>query len=212
MTSGVVQLLQARSESDWSEARSLVDEYAGTLGVDLSFQDLAGELQHLRQEYAPPAGAFFLAIPAEPAYPRPSVELGAWLGPFLAADAANLDYNMVPSLHVAFATTFAWLFAIRADGVIRWAIAGWGVAIAVSTLLTHQHHLVDVAAGRFDGFWEQMLSAWDIAAGTLLIREAGGRVTDFAGRDVGVEHTAVVAGNPAIHAWLLEVLSSADAR
>ena len=61
MTSGVVQLLQARSESDWSEARSLVEEYAGTLGVDLSFQDLAGELQHLRQEYAPPAGAFFLA-------------------------------------------------------------------------------------------------------------------------------------------------------
>lgn len=68
--------------------------------------------------------------------------------------------------------------------------------------------LVDVAAGRFEGFWEQRLSAWDIAAGTLLIREAGGRVTDFAGRDVGVEHTAVVAGNPAIHAWLLQVLSA----
>jgi myo-inositol-1(or 4)-monophosphatase len=71
--------------------------------------------------------------------------------------------------------------------------------------------LVDVAAGRFEGFWEQRLSAWDIAAGTLLIREAGGRVTDFAGRDIGVEHTAVVAGNPAIHAWLLEVLNGGQA-
>lgn len=67
--------------------------------------------------------------------------------------------------------------------------------------------LADVAVGRFDGFWEQRLSAWDIAAGTLLIREAGGLVTDFSGRDIGIEHTGVVAGNPAIHAWLIETLN-----
>ena len=66
--------------------------------------------------------------------------------------------------------------------------------------------LADVAAGRFDGFWEQRLSAWDIAAGALLIREAGGVITDFAGRDIGIEHTGVVAGNPAIHDWLLATL------
>jgi len=70
--------------------------------------------------------------------------------------------------------------------------------------------LADVAAGRFDGFWEQQLSAWDIAAGTLLIREAGGVVTDFSGRDIGIEHTGVVAGNPAIHAWLSETLTSGN--
>jgi myo-inositol-1(or 4)-monophosphatase len=68
--------------------------------------------------------------------------------------------------------------------------------------------LADVAAGRFDGFWEQQLSAWDIAAGILLIREAGGVVTDFSGRDIGIEHTGVVAGNPAIHAWLIETLNA----
>jgi myo-inositol-1(or 4)-monophosphatase len=68
--------------------------------------------------------------------------------------------------------------------------------------------LVDVAAGRFDGFWEQRLSAWDIAAGTLLIREAGGIVTDLDGRHIGVEHTSVLAGNPGIHAWLAETLRS----
>ncbi|HEU5040128.1 MAG TPA: inositol monophosphatase family protein [Gemmatimonadales bacterium] len=66
--------------------------------------------------------------------------------------------------------------------------------------------LADVAAGRFDAFWEQRLSAWDTAAGILLIREAGGVVTDYAGREIGVEHGPVVAGNPAIHAWLLTTL------
>ena len=68
--------------------------------------------------------------------------------------------------------------------------------------------LADVAAGRFDGFWEQQLAAWDIAAGTLLVREAGGLVTDLEGREVGIEHTGVVAGNPAIHRWLLDTLAA----
>jgi myo-inositol-1(or 4)-monophosphatase len=68
--------------------------------------------------------------------------------------------------------------------------------------------LADVAAGRFEGFWELRLSAWDIAAGMLLIRESGGVVTDFSGRDLGIEHGGVVAGNPAIHAWLLKTLSA----
>lgn len=67
--------------------------------------------------------------------------------------------------------------------------------------------LADVAAGRFEGFWEQRLSAWDIAAGTLLIREAGGVVTDYDGRHLGVEHAPVVAGNAAMHAWLLRTLN-----
>ncbi|MBK6421348.1 MAG: inositol monophosphatase [Gemmatimonadetes bacterium] len=66
--------------------------------------------------------------------------------------------------------------------------------------------LADVAAGRFDGFWEQRLSAWDIAAGILLVREAGGLVTDRTGRDLGVEHGEVIAGNPAIHHWLLDIM------
>jgi myo-inositol-1(or 4)-monophosphatase len=66
--------------------------------------------------------------------------------------------------------------------------------------------LADVAAGRFDGFWEQHLSAWDVAAGSLLVREAGGVITDFTGRNTGIEHTGIVAGNPAIHGWLLKIL------
>lgn len=68
--------------------------------------------------------------------------------------------------------------------------------------------LADVAAGRFEGFWEQRLSAWDIAAGTLLVREAGGRVTDYTGRDIGIEHGEIVAGSAALHPWLLQLLAA----
>lgn len=68
--------------------------------------------------------------------------------------------------------------------------------------------LCAVAAGAFEGFWEQRLAPWDVAAGMLLVREAGGRVTDFAGRDIGVEHGPVLAGNLAIHRWMVEGLRS----
>lgn len=67
--------------------------------------------------------------------------------------------------------------------------------------------LADVACGRFDGFWELMLAPWDVAAGILLVREAGGLVTDLTGTAAPVDHTPIVAGNPAMHAWLLSVLS-----
>ncbi len=68
--------------------------------------------------------------------------------------------------------------------------------------------LADVAAGRLDGFWELQLAPWDIAAGVLLVREAGGLVTDLSGHDIGVEHCAVVAGGPSMHAWLLRQLAA----
>ena len=69
--------------------------------------------------------------------------------------------------------------------------------------------LADVAAGRLDAFWELNLSPWDIAAGTLLIREAGGIVTgpDGAADVLASGHNgSIVAGNAAMHRWLLELL------
>jgi myo-inositol-1(or 4)-monophosphatase len=69
--------------------------------------------------------------------------------------------------------------------------------------------LCDVACGRFDGFWELTLAPWDIAAGLLIVREAGGLATDLDGRPAPVAHTPVLAGNPTIHAWLLDTLTSA---
>ena len=66
--------------------------------------------------------------------------------------------------------------------------------------------LVDVACGRFEGFWELSLAPWDIAAGLLLVREAGGRVTDLRGEEVRPRHGEVVASNGVLHDWLLEAL------
>jgi myo-inositol-1(or 4)-monophosphatase len=69
--------------------------------------------------------------------------------------------------------------------------------------------LADVAAGRLDAFWELHLSPWDVAAGALLIREAGGMITRPDGAaDVlsGVQNGAVVAGNAHLHRWLLDLL------
>ena len=64
-----------------------------------------------------------------------------------------------------------------------------------------------VAAGRVDGFWELGLSKWDIAAGALIIREAGGRISDFRGTDGYLESGNVVAGNPKIYAALSKLLA-----
>lgn len=65
-----------------------------------------------------------------------------------------------------------------------------------------------VAAGRFDGFWERDLSPWDMAAGLLLIREAGGFATDLDGGDAILQSGGIVAGNETIHTQLLALIRS----
>jgi myo-inositol-1(or 4)-monophosphatase len=64
-----------------------------------------------------------------------------------------------------------------------------------------------VAAGRVDGFWELGLKPWDMAAGALIIREAGGRISDFHGSDRYLETGHVIAGNPRIYAALSKLLA-----
>jgi myo-inositol-1(or 4)-monophosphatase len=67
-----------------------------------------------------------------------------------------------------------------------------------------------VAAGRFDGYWERDLNAWDLAAGTLLVTEAGGKVTDADGGGEVLTKGSVVAGNLDIHPLLLSRLTAAN--
>jgi myo-inositol-1(or 4)-monophosphatase len=69
--------------------------------------------------------------------------------------------------------------------------------------------LADVACGRYDAFWELRLNAWDMAAGSLLVREAGGIVTTATGEPCPVAETSLVCGNPVMHGWLLDTLRSA---
>jgi myo-inositol-1(or 4)-monophosphatase len=71
--------------------------------------------------------------------------------------------------------------------------------------------LASVACGRFDAFWELMLAPWDVAAGILIVREAGGVVTDLAGVHSRVGHSGLVGGNPTMHRWLLDQLTHPDA-
>ncbi|MGZ6016614.1 MAG: inositol monophosphatase family protein, partial [Phenylobacterium sp.] len=66
-----------------------------------------------------------------------------------------------------------------------------------------------VAAGRFDGYWERDLNAWDLAAGILLVTEAGGRVTNAAGDDDVLATGSVCAGNLELQPQLLERLRQA---
>jgi myo-inositol-1(or 4)-monophosphatase len=72
--------------------------------------------------------------------------------------------------------------------------------------------LAYVACGRFDGFWEIRLNPWDVAAGGLLVREAGGRATDFDGELDCLSGDAIVASNGHIHDEMLRVIrEGADA-
>jgi len=68
-----------------------------------------------------------------------------------------------------------------------------------------------IAAGRFDAYWERDLSPWDIAAGLILVREAGGFVTDLEGGDETLTRGEVAAGNDTMHRELLRLLKAAGA-
>jgi hypothetical protein len=104
------------------------------------------------------AGLGFLLVPAEPAY---SVDdAGAWSGLFEVSRKMALRYNMVPSLHVALSGACLAAYASQRGGVVRLFLGTWWAAIALSTLLTHQHHLIDVITG--------LILAW---AGKVFIYE-----------------------------------------
>ena len=63
-----------------------------------------------------------------------------------------------------------------------------------------------MAAGRLDGFWEIGLNPWDMAAGALLIQEAGGLVSDFSGGDDYLQTGNMVAGNPRVFKAMLQAI------
>jgi len=84
-------------------------------------------------------------------------------------------------------------FTLRSHGVRRAGSAALDLAY--------------VACGRFDAFWEFNLNPWDTAAGILLIQEAGGRVTDFAGGKFQLNSREVLASNGLIHAELMDLFA-----
>jgi myo-inositol-1(or 4)-monophosphatase len=89
------------------------------------------------------------------------------------------------------------LFLRRSQGVRRAGCAALDLAY--------------VACGRFDGFWEIRLNPWDVAAGALLVREAGGQATNFVGGPDCLTGAEIVASNGHIHAEMIQLLRSAPA-
>ena len=89
-------------------------------------------------------------------------------------------------------------FALRCRGVRR-----LGAAVL---------DLAWVAAGRLDGFWELRLGPWDVAAASLFVEEAGGRITDVVGEAMNLDAPSVVASNARIHDEMLAVLREARTR
>jgi len=84
-------------------------------------------------------------------------------------------------------------FLVRAQGVRRDGSAALNLAY--------------LACGRFDGFWERHLNAWDMAAGVLIVREAGGVVTNFSGGAFAVDRREIVASNARIQDEMLEIVA-----
>lgn len=86
----------------------------------------------------------------------------------------------------------------------RFCLAARGVRRTGSAALD----LCYVAAGRFDGFWEMKLHPWDMAAGSLMVTEAGGRMSDFKGGTFSIYGNEMVASNGLIHDEMLDVLGN----
>jgi myo-inositol-1(or 4)-monophosphatase len=85
-------------------------------------------------------------------------------------------------------------------------------ARAVRRLGSAALDLAYVAAGRFDGFWERSLHGWDVAAGALLVEEAGGHVTGFAGGSFDPFGGELLASNGAIHSQVVDILGDVRRR
>jgi membrane-associated phospholipid phosphatase len=95
------------------------------------------------------AGLCYLIYPVAPAWP-PRVVEGPAAGVFHFADALNLEYNELPSLHVAFAVSVALVFGRRLSPrgpAVRLLLWLWVLAVGASTLMLHEHHLLDVLTG-----------------------------------------------------------------
>ena len=127
---------------------------------------------------------------------------GAYLNghPMTVSNTTQLDGALM-------VTGFAYDIRDTADNNLnhfaRFALKAQGVRRTGSAALD----LCYVAAGRFDGFWEVKLSPWDMAAGVVILRAAGGRVTDLRGHEHSIYQSEVVASNGRIHDEMLAVIS-----
>jgi len=110
-----------------------------------------------------------------------------------------------------FATGIPFKGAVKSDRFIRQLDAVMTVSAGVRRMGTASLDMAYVAAGRFEGYWESGIHAWDIAAGTVLVREAGGFVSEIDGGRNFLDNENVLAANPDLHGPLGDILRSVAA-
>jgi myo-inositol-1(or 4)-monophosphatase len=132
---------------------------------------------------------------------------GAWLNgaPLrVSTSTALIDSLLVTGFHYNIHKDSSELIELFGEFISR--------ARAVRRLGSAALDLCYVAAGRFDGFWEHKLQPWDVAAGALIVQEAGGKVTTVDGAPFGSRIGSVLASNGSIHSPMLDTITSFTAR
>ncbi|MGH9681675.1 MAG: inositol monophosphatase family protein [Candidatus Acidiferrales bacterium] len=157
--------------------------FAVSIGLEEAGELLVGVV------YQPVSGELFTAVKGEGAYLNqkkiqvsPIEKLATSL---LATGFPSVKRSKNPNIH------YYWDFTLRSHGVRRDGSAALDLAA--------------VACGRFDGFWEFGLHSWDTAAGVLLVREAGGAVTQFDGRPYQLGDRELLASNGRVQGEMQEV-------
>ncbi len=166
--------------------------------VSIGLAEISGGIEDLLVGVVlnPVSGELFTAVKGEGAFLNnkkiqvSSVERLATS--LLATGFPSVKRAQNPNIH------YYWDFTLRSHGVRRDGSAALDLA--------------GIACGRFDGFWEFGLKPWDTAAGILLVREAGGMATDFAGRPYRVGAQELLASNRRIHAEMQQVAADIAAR
>ncbi|MGQ9802006.1 MAG: inositol monophosphatase family protein [Candidatus Saccharicenans sp.] len=142
--------------------------------------------------YDPCRQELFTAVRGQGAYlnDRPvRVSDSKELGRSLLATGFPYDVRTSPDNNLSHFANFA----VRAQAVRRLGSAALDLCY--------------VACGRFDGYWELKLKPWDLAAGALMVREAGGRVSDLQGQEFAISSPHLVASNGLIHQAMLEIIA-----
>jgi len=128
--------------------------------------------------------------------------VGAWLngGPLRVSDCDQL-------LNSLLCTGFPYSVREKRQQMVDVFGAFLGEAQGVRRLGSAALDLCYVAAGRFDGFWEERLHPWDMAAAALIVEEAGGRVTDYADAPVDLFRGQIVASNGKVHRAMIDAIA-----
>ena len=179
---------------------------------------------------APPALAALFALGGALLLGAPEDRLKAnlvWLTGLVVLGGPVVWRTLRDAVRGHFATDIVAAMAIMTSVVLAQPLAGLIVVLmqtggealeryaegrasqAVRRLGSAALDLCYVAAGRFDGYWEERVQPWDIAAGALIVEEAGGRVTGLAGQPFDPFTGHIVATNGRLHAPVLDVIHAA---